>query len=451
MIRKHDDAAHSRAGARSLAGAPSAGARSSDEDTDAPLACEGRRKLAALASSALALPGMAGNALADAPTERVTANYTFGYYREDPLPLENLTQNVPLEDQSLERYQIYTNQFNVLVPITRRIDGGIDVVFESMAGASPWYVELDGLQAMSRATITESRTDILASVNHYFDRSRLSVAGGISTENDYFSGNLAFSGQRSYNDQNTTLSLAMGFSWDTITPTDQDIHPLPMNDPSCNGPSCEKKTFALDFSFSQLLYRNATGMFSISYKKSDGFLSDPYKLVYIPDPLGGFQKVNDKRPQMRDQLTLMGRYRHHIPALNASVHGDISYHWDDWGIDGLSLEASWYQTFFDIWQIIPMFRYYSQSQADFYGPVFRTEIPEFRSSDYRLSPYGAMSVGLRTQVMIRSWPWKTTDLALSLAYQRYMANASWALGNVVNPNPALVSYHLATFGLGGRF
>jgi hypothetical protein len=147
----------------------------------------------------------------------------------------------------------------------------------------------------------------------------------------------------------------------------------------------------------------------------------------------------------------MGRYRHFIPGITAAIHGDISYHWDNWGINGLSIEAAWYQTLFDIWQIIPSFRYYSQSQANFYGPVFRTEIPENYTSDYRLSPYGALSVGLQNQVTIQSWPWKTTDLVLALGYQRYMTDAGWALKTVNVPNPGLVSYHLVTFRLGGRF
>jgi hypothetical protein len=447
MNRSTEDTAHSRMGTPAApAGKPAA--------PETTLPGDGRRKLAALTSSALALPGMAGmagSALADSPTERWTANYAYGYYREDHLPAENLSADLPAEGQSLERYQIHTNQFNVLAPITKRIDGGIDIVFESMAGASPWFVGQDNLQVMSGATISDARTDVLGNVTYYFDRSQAYAAGGISTENDYFSGNLAFGGQRSYNDKNTTLSLDFGFSWDTITPTDPDTHGLPQGS-TCVADSCSKKTFALDFSFSQLLYRNATGMFSVSYKKSEGFLSDPYKKVYIPDSLGGgLRRVNDKRPEMRDQVTLMGRYRHFIPGITAAIHGDISYHWDNWGINGLSIEAAWYQTLFDIWQIIPSFRYYSQSQANFYGPVFRTEIPENYTSDYRLSPYGALSVGLQNQVTIQSWPWKTTDLILSLGYQRYMTDADWALKTVSNPSPGLVSYHLVTFRLGGRF
>ena len=41
------------------------------------------RTLTALATSALALPGIAGSARADAPIERASASTAFSYYRED--------------------------------------------------------------------------------------------------------------------------------------------------------------------------------------------------------------------------------------------------------------------------------------------------------------------------------------------------------------------------------
>ena len=88
---------------------------------------QGRRKLAALSSSALALPGMAGNAVADAPIDRPAANYAFSYYGEDPLPFADWNGS-----GSRERYDIFSHQFNVGAPLTRRMAGSVDIVDESM-------------------------------------------------------------------------------------------------------------------------------------------------------------------------------------------------------------------------------------------------------------------------------------------------------------------------------
>ena len=108
-------------------------------------------------------------------------------------------------------------------------------------------------------------------------------------------------------------------------------------------------------------------------------------------------------------------------------------------------------TLFEIFELIPSFRYYSQSQASFYGPVFRFGAPEFRTSDFRLSPYGAFSYGLRGNVNLSGWPDNEMSWIFSLFYQRYLSSGDFALVTVRNANPGLVDYHLFSVNLGARF
>jgi hypothetical protein len=232
----------------------------------------------------------------------------------------------------------------------------------------------------------------------------------------------------------------MSFSWDEITPTDWNtIHTrLPMY---------EKEGFALDFSISQVIYRNAVVLVGLSYKKSDGFLSDPYKLVQVANGV----TAADTRPDERNQLTLFARYRQHIPAINASIHLDAAYYHDDWEVNSLALELAWYQRLFEHFSLVPRFRYYSQSQASFYGPVFQFTDPVFKTSDYRLSPYGAISFGLLAEVALPDWPAQNVSTNFSLGYDRYLSDGSYALQTVRAPNPGLVDYRLFTVQLGGRF
>ena len=42
---------------------------------------------------------------------------------------------------------------------------------------------------MSGATVKDERQDFLGTGSYYLDNGRLSLSGGLSTENDYFSGN----------------------------------------------------------------------------------------------------------------------------------------------------------------------------------------------------------------------------------------------------------------------
>ena len=86
----------------------------------------------ALASSALALPGIAG---AESPEGRYTSSYSYSRYFEDDLPAGRLASG------STQRYEIDSHQFHLGGPVTSRSGLGIDVVYESMSGATPWYVE----------------------------------------------------------------------------------------------------------------------------------------------------------------------------------------------------------------------------------------------------------------------------------------------------------------------
>jgi hypothetical protein len=401
-------------------------------------------KLAALTSGALALPGLAaGPAGADSPTLSPSANYAFSYYKEDNLGPGDFADT---GTGSRERYKIFAHQFNVLTPINSRTDASFDLVLENMSGASPWWVIADPdpnkvgyLQVMSGATIEEQRVDGQISLNRYFDTGSIFVTGGVSSEKDYLSGNFGFGAVRNYNDKNTVFSLGLGFSWDTITPTNfADFERLPIY---------TKEGISLDFSVSQILYRNAVLQAGLAYKNSEGFLSDPYKKVSVQIT----ETRPDSRPANRNQLTLYGRYRHHIPIANASVHLDGAFHWDDWDVKSLSLEFAWYQTLFEYFQLVPTFRYYSQSQASFYGPIFQFSDPVFKTSDYRLSPYGALSYGLKATASLDDWPLRDFGWLVSLGYQRYLTSGDYALQHVTLPNPGLVEYHLFSVQVGGRF
>jgi len=408
----------------------------------------GARALGALASGALALPGLALPARADSPVQETSARGAFSYYKED-----NLSPGLFVNTTgtgSRERYSIFAYQFNLLTPLTSRIDASFDVAFETMSGASPWWVEPNPnaatsgdayLQVMSGATIFDQRFDGQITVNHYFDRGKASISGGASSEKDYLSGNLGFAAERNYNDRNTTHSIGFGYSWDTITPTDGATnHGRPL-------PSYGKNVFTLDTALSQVLSRSSLIELAFAYKRSTGFLSDPYKRYLV----GTGSTLPDSRPEERNQITLAARFRQHIARLNGSLHLDAAYHWDDWNVNGFSTELGWYQTLFEFVRVIPNFRYYSQSQAWFYGPIFQNSSPTIGTSDYRLSPYGALSYGLRAEADLIDWPARGWNWFVTASYDRYMSSGDYALQSVQNPNPGLVSYRLYSFQVGGRF
>ena len=97
----------------------------------------------------------------------------------------------------------------------------------------------------------------------------------------------------------------------------------------------------------------------------ENYLSDPYKRTLVAGvPMG------DVRPDVRNQLTWLTRLRKHIESTNSTLHLDYRFYVDDWEIHSHTFDVAWYQTLWKRFSVIPGFRYYSQSQAKFYGPYF---------------------------------------------------------------------------------
>ncbi len=417
------------------------------------------RGLLALTSSALALPGIAGSASADAPIERAQASFSASYYLED-----NLSPNKFLDDGvgSRERYEIYTAQLRFDLPVAERVDLGIQLLYEEMSGASPWYVVAgtsgELLQVMSGATIEEERTDLTLDLDYYLDTGKDTFSWGYSEENDYFSTHFGIGAERNFNDKNTTISLSGAFSYDWIDPTDADLFTTRQS----HG---EKWSLDLFGGLSQVLTRSTIGQITVNYKHSEGFLDDPYKQVASLDPIA--PRFADVRPDMKDQFSLLLRVRQHIEPLNASMHLDYQFYRDSFEVTSHTLDLAWHQSVMDWLTLTPSFRYYSQSKAEFYEPILNIgPVPKEHSSDFRLSPYGAVSFRLKAEVhfedLVRydapAWLQRLgvsegIDLTVALSYERYLSDGDYALDAVDEGDeaPGLVKFQVFTLTLGGRF
>jgi len=398
-----------------------------------------RDVLAALTAGALSLPGLAGSAGAQGPAEGPTLQYAPSYYWEDELDEGDVA-----DGSETERYEIWSHQFKVVAPFTPRSDLELDVMYESLSGATPWFVQPDGdgdpEVVMTGATIEETRVDVLGRANYYLDNGLAAIQGGVSTENDYFAANGGFELQVDFNDDNTSVGMGAGFSFDTIEPTDAD-------DFATRVKSEDKQSYTVFGSVSQVLSPSAIVQAGVNWQLSKGFLSDPYKLVSV-----GGVNIADDRPQSRSQVTVYGRYRQHIAPLAASLHLDYAYSTDDWDIDAHTLELAWYQTFFERYRIIPSVRYYTQTGADFYD-VFFPVLAEPRnvSSDYRLSPFGALSWKLRAEADVPRFriPWTRVEMEprFGASWERYLSDAEWALQGANEANPGLVSFQVLRLDL----
>ena len=390
----------------------------------------------ALTASALALPGLAGPAAADSPPAEPRSDYRYSRYAEDSLP----TRKVATGGER-SRYEVDIHQFRFESGISDRVGVGIDVNHEAMSGATPWYITPDTngdpVQVMTGATIDEARTDALISGDYYFERGKATLGGGISAENDYLAVNGSFGGERNFNEKNTTLSGGIGLSIDQISPSDTERFPTrPENE--------DKQSYSGYVALSQVLGDSTIAQTSLKYQHARGFLSDPYKLAFV----AGVPET-DTRPDDRNQLSSLTRLRRHFRSVEGSLHLDYTFYADDWDLYSHTIEFAWYQTLFDRFRLIPSVRYYSQSQADFYAPYYNVARSDgLRSSDYRLSPFGAYSYRIQAEFPFEFWEF---NWHVAAAFERYVSDSDVALESVQVANPGLVSYSLFTVGLTTRF
>ena len=389
----------------------------------------GRGTLAMLTTSALALiPGLAQRAAAQSPDNGWSLEYGYSMYSEGDIAASKVSAG------SRERYDIDTHQFALQAPIGSQISLGLDVTYEKMTGASPWFIESDlagdPVVVMTGASISDARTDVLGSVSYLGEKSRTTVGGGYSFEDDYTAINFSFGREKDFNDKATTLSWGMGFSTDELDPRGTSFNPTPSKH--------SKKSGTFSLGVSQVIDRASVAQSSLTLQYADGFLSDPYKLVSS----GGIN-LADHRPGTRTQLSWLTRYRRHFERMHGSLHADYQFYWDTWAVSSHTVELGWHQSLFELVTLAPSIRYYSQSSAGFYEPYYAPGLlaGQSASSDYRLSPYGAVAFKLRADLNIGELI-KRADARLGVQWETYMSGKEFSLGHVGTENPALVDFNV---------
>ncbi|MGH8539891.1 MAG: DUF3570 domain-containing protein, partial [Stenotrophobium sp.] len=385
--------------------------------------------LLALTASVLCLPGYSGDAQAWADSEAQTG-YRFSAYRESPLPADKTN------GLNGERYSVDSHQFRVLWPSSKSLDFTADMTFETMSGASPWFIVPDAggkpIQVMSGATIWDRRAALQLNTRHYDEASRETLSVSVSKERDYLSLNGGLEGAWDFNERLTTLSAGAGYSYDELRPTDGESTRFPMRIASAS-----KNTATVYAGLSQVLGPQTVVQWGLSYNFENGYLSDPYKQAYVAGNI-----LPDHRPDRRNEYAATMKLRHYFQDIGAAVHVDYRYYRDSWRIAASTLELSWHQNLPAQWQLVPAVRYYSQAYAGFYQPYYTAARGDGDySSDYRLSAYGALSLRLGLMTDWRQW-------SFSLNGERYRSSGSYAIRSVNMDNPGLVNFTVISAALG---
>jgi hypothetical protein len=365
---------------------------------------------------------------------QVAEQFQFGVrhhnYQEDPLA-------EPLGG-SPERYDINVNQFSLIAPLADSADLSVSYQKEKMSGASPWYTlkfgDEEPLQVMSGASIEDTRTDVSATLRVIDDFNSYGITAAVSEEDDYKSASFGFKYSRETEKRLSTWSIAADFSNDDINPVDADIYTTrPMDTQS-------KHSVSTLGSYSRILNKNTLLQLSVGLSKKSGYLSDPYKVVVTQQGL-----IGDARPDSKISKTIATQLRYFVDPMDAALHLDYRFYTDDWSIDSHTVDITWYQNLLYDVQLIPSIRLYSQSQSYFYDVFYKQERADnYYSTDYRLSEYGAVTLGLKLIKKFDSW-------SMTLSADKYSSSGDTFLANTDVENPALIDFTLVSFGFDLQF
>ncbi len=263
---------------------------------------------------------------------------------------------------------------------------------------------------------------------------KLILGAHLSAEQDYTSFGTSAGMTRDIFRKNTTLSASIAFSHDLVTPVAGA--PTPLSDmaqptrsngeESEGGPSESKNIFDVVVGVTQVINRTTLLRVNYSVDHASGYLNDPYKIVSIVQGQSSAQPgeptryINESRPRNRTKRAAYAELRHYIGGHTI----DLSYRYfnDSWGIRSQTVDFRYHLPLKVGHSIEPHFRWYHQTQANFYQSYLLdgAGLPNSVSADYRLAPFHAITAGLQYLFPFE----EGTHLSLGVEYYQQFGDLS---------------------------
>ncbi len=336
-------------------------------------------------AAALCLPGLQSAHAESAPEQGLVAFKLLDYRESQP---------------DAPRIRVRAPSLMVMTPMGSDWSFSITGTADAISGASPAY-HTSGL-----TTMHDERHALDLAATRYFGRGSVTLGSSFSKEHDYLSRGLSLQGSVDSEDKNTTWTLGLGASRDTIDPSNHvvvDEH---------------KRTLDLLAGVTQVLSTHDIVQLNLAYARGRGYFSDPYKIF-------------DNRPRAHDRRTLQLRWNHFLDGTGATLRTSYRYYADSYAIHAHTLGLEYVQPLPQGWTLTPLARLYSQNAAKFYIPADTTGSPfppnppedaTAFSEDQRLSAFGARTFGLKAaKSFAGGW-------LADIKFEQYMQRAAWKWG-----------------------
>lgn len=324
------------------------------------------------------------------------------------------------------------------------------LVFDSLTGASPngainskqpqtftspsgsaSYTVNPGEQPLYNQ-FKDSRVNLATSWSAPISRLwKYSVGFNGSNEYDYLSLGLNSSVSKESEDKNTSWTVGLSYTSDTISPVGGVPTPLAtMVAPNAgvprSGTSDNKTTYDVLLGFTQVVSRTWILQTNLSLGYSSGYMTEPYKFVSIFDENPGAtlgdstSYIYESRPDSRFKKSLYVASKNYF---NAGIM-NLAYRFlnDDWGLNSHTLDASFNFGLTDKWRLEPGIRYYKQGAVDFYKIAIGngTAVPEHITADYRMGDLTTIAPSVKITRKLEN----DKELSLILRYYQQTGDTS---------------------------
>jgi len=279
---------------------------------------------------------------------------------------------------------------------------------KNFSASANYYI--DSISSASIDVVTqgsaynEQRTQWSGSIDYLHADTTMTASYSYSDETDYTADNYGFSISQSMFGDLTTVALGYSRGDDDISSS---------VDPSFDE-TADHQNYHV--SLSQVLSKNL--LMSVNYDAvtDEGFLQNPYRNIRVlndpNDPSAGYNfNTPETYPDTRTSNAVSASFMYYLP-FRAALKAGYRYYTDDWDIDAHTADVGYTHPLWDKWIFELSYRFYTQTDADFYGDLFeRPDQQNFMGRDKELSEFTDHSVGFALSYDVLENGWGYLDKA----------------------------------------
>ncbi len=211
-----------------------------------------------------------------------------------------------------------------------------------------------------------------------------------SFEYDYFSVGVGVHGSKNSKDNNRQIGLHLQTFQDQLTL----IYPIELRGGRPTG-MASRNTYTASITLSQVINTRFQMMVQVDPTYQEGYLGLPFNRVYFSDNSETIESLPESR--IKIPIGIRGNY---FVGDRLIVRALYRYYWDDWNLQGHTIELETAVKITPFISLTPFYRYYTQSAVKYFAPyATQDKSATFYTSDYDLSKFESHFAGLGLRIV----------------------------------------------------